>query len=79
MPISFCEKIAESGSQVVIPPKRNRTFKRSYEAELYKERNVIEGFFNKLKYFRRVATRCDKLLANFLGFVKLAAIAISLR
>ena len=36
----FCEKIAEAGSQVVIPPKRNRTFKRSYDAELYKERNT---------------------------------------
>ena len=63
----------------VIPPKRNRTFKRPYDAELYKERNIIERFFNKLKQFRRVATRYDKLLANFMGFVKLAAIAIWLK
>jgi putative transposase len=41
----------------VIPPKRNRTFKRAYDVELYKERNIIERFFNKLKQFRRVATR----------------------
>jgi putative transposase len=75
----FCEKVAEAGSQVVIPPKRNRTFQRPYDADLYKERNVIERFFNKLKHFRRVATRYDKLLANFMGFVKLAAIAIWLR
>ena len=72
----LCDKIAESGAQPVIPPKRNRTFKRPYDAELYKERNIIERFFNKLKQFRRVATRYDKLLANFMGFVKLAAIAI---
>lgn len=43
------------------------------------KRNIIERFFNKLKQFRRVATRYDKLLANFMGFVKLAAIAIWLR
>jgi transposase len=53
--------------------------KRPYDAELHKERNVIERFFNKLKQFRRVATRYDKLLVNFMGFVKLAAIAIWLR
>jgi putative transposase len=51
----LCARIAESGAQPVIPPKRNRTFKRPYDAELYKERNTIERFFNKLKHFRRVA------------------------
>jgi putative transposase len=52
----LCDKIAESGGEPVIPPKRNRTFKRPYDAALYKERNIIERFFNKLKQFRRVAT-----------------------
>jgi putative transposase len=75
----LCERIAASGGEIVIPPKRNRTVKRPYDAELYKERNIIERFFNKLKQFRRVATRYDKLLANFMGFVKLAAIAIWLK
>ena len=70
------DKLAATGAEIVIPPKRNRKVQRSYDAELYKERNVIERFFNKLKQFRRVATRYDKLLANFMGFVKLAAIAI---
>ena len=60
------EKIAETGSEVVIPPKRNRIIKRRYDPDLYKERNIIERFFNKLKQFRRVATRYDKLLANFM-------------
>jgi transposase len=46
------------------PTQAEQTFKRPYDAELYKERNVIERFFNKLKQFRRVATRYDKLLAN---------------
>jgi transposase len=49
------------------------------DIDLYKERNIIERFFNKLKQFRRVATRYDKLLVNFMGFVKLAAIAIWLK
>jgi putative transposase len=75
----LCDRIAKTGGEVVIPPKRNRTFKRRYDAELYKERNIIERFFSKLKQFRRVATRYDKLLANFMGFVKLAAIAIWLK
>jgi transposase len=73
------DSIHAVGAKVVIPPKRNRNEQRKYDADLYKERNIIERFFNKLKQFRRVATRYDKLLANFIGFVKLAAIAIWLR
>lgn len=73
------DQFANRGAKVVIPPKRNRKVQRPYDADLYKERNRIERFFNKLKQFRRVATRYDKLLVNFMGFVKLAAIAIWLR
>jgi putative transposase len=73
------EKINGLGSEIVIPPKRNRKVQRSYDADLYKERNLVARLFNKLKQFRRVATRYDKLLVNFMGFVKLAAIAIWLK
>lgn len=73
------DRIAQTGTRIVIPPQRNRKIQRPYDTELYKQRNIIERFFNKLKQFRRVATRYDKLLANFMGFVKLAAIAIWLR
>jgi putative transposase len=72
----LCEKIVGQGSEVVIPSRRHRKTPRPYDADLYKERNLIERFFNKLKQFRRIATRYDKLLQNFMGFVKLAAIAI---
>jgi putative transposase len=72
-------RLAGTGAEVAIPPRYNRKVQRSYDADLYKERNRIECFFSKLKQFRRVATRYDKLLANFMGFVKLAAIAIWLR
>jgi len=73
------ERVTQTGADAVIPPKRNRKLQRSYDIDLYKERNIIERFFNKLKQFRRVATRYDKLLVNFMGFVKLAAIAIWLK
>jgi len=75
----LANRITEAGAEVVIPPKRNRKLQRDYDVDLYKERNRIERFFNKLKQFRRVATRYDKLPANFMDFVKLAAIAIWLR
>ena len=78
-PITYATESPKAAENPFIPPKRNRTIKRPYDAELYKERNIIERFFNKLKQFRRVATRFDKLLANFMGFVKLAAIAIWLK
>ena len=61
------------------PTKRNRKVQRPCDTGLYKERNRIERFFSKLKQFRRVATRYDKLLVNFMGFVKLVAIAIWLK
>ncbi|RWI87882.1 MAG: hypothetical protein EOR22_27665 [Mesorhizobium sp.] len=65
--------------KIVIPTKRNRKVLRPYDAHLYKKRSIIERFFCKLKQFRRVATRYDKLLANFMGFVTRAAIANWLR
>lgn len=46
---------------------------------LYKAHNVIERFFNKLKFFRRIATRYDKLGSTFLAMIKLAAIRLYLR
>lgn len=76
---ALIEKLGKQGCEAAIPPKRNRKIQRDYDKHLYKERNLIERFFNKLKQFRRVATRYDKLLANFMGFVKLAAIAIWLK
>ena len=62
---------------IQLMPNRKRL--PAFSAWLYRQRNAIERFFNKLKQFRRVATRYDKLLVNFMGFVKLAAIAIWLK
>ena len=73
------QAIRDAGAEPVIPPRSNRKAARPHDKDLYRERNLIERFFSKLKQFRRVATRTDKLLANYEGFVPLAAIAILLR
>jgi len=67
------------GAQAVIPPKANRKIQREYDAELYKERNLVERLFNKLKHFRRVATRYDKTAVAFLAFVHVASICLWLK
>ncbi len=68
------ETIQNTGAKVCIPPKRNRITQRDYDKDLYKERNQVECMFGKLEEFRRVATRYDKLITSFMGFVKRAAI-----
>jgi transposase len=50
-----------------------------FSPHLYRDRNLVERFVNKIKQCRRVATRYDKLAANYLAFVKLAAIRLWLR
>jgi transposase len=53
---------------------------RSASARIYnRARNLIERFFNKIKQYRRVATRYDKLAANYLAFIKIASIRVWLR
>ncbi len=62
----------------VIPPKANRKTPRDCDFALYCERNLVERFFNKLKHFRAIATRYDKLARNFLAGVQLASAMILL-
>ncbi len=62
-----------------IPPKANRKDPICFSKYLYRLRNLVERFFNKLKQFRRIATRYDKLAENFLAAIKLASIRIWLR
>ena len=75
----FHQAIETIGAESVIKPRHNRVELRPFHTAIYKQRNLIERFFSKLKHFRRVATRYDKLLANFMGFVTIAAIAITIR
>ena len=59
-------------AEAQIPSNPSRTRPCPLDAQLYAERRLIENFFNRLKRFRRVALRCEKTLAAFMGFVHLA-------
>jgi len=68
----------ELGYETIVPPKCNRLHKWEYDRELYKRRNEIERFFRRLKRFRRIFTRYDKLDIVYSGFVLFAMIIDSL-
>jgi transposase len=66
-------------AEPVISPRPDRAVKHRCDPRLYKERNGVERMFARLKQFRRVATRYDKLISHFRGFVLIAAIVLWLR
>ena len=74
----FVDTLTQRGITPVIPPKANRKTKRACDFALYCERNLIERFFNKIKHYRAIATRYDKLARNFLAAVQLVAAIILL-
>lgn len=67
------------GGRAHIPTQRDRKVQRSVDPAIYRQRNQVERFFCKLKHFRRVATRFDKLARNFLAAVLLASTRLWLR
>ena len=67
------------GFAPVVPPLRTRTAPWKYDRQLYKRRNEVERLFRRLKGFRRIFTRYDKLDAIFLGFITFALIVEALR
>lgn len=73
------DELKEKDCEAVIPPKKNRKKQRSYDKHLYKERHLIECFFNKIKQFRRVFSRFDKNKMSYLSFINFASILIWLR
>ncbi len=66
-------KVESRGVAPNIPPKINRRWKRCFSPYLYRDRNAIERMFGRIKDFRRIATRYDRLAQNFLAAVCLAA------
>ncbi len=76
---AIIEMIEATGARGHIPTQRDRKQQRSVDRQLYRQRNLVERFFNKLKHFRRIATRFDKLARNYLAAVLLASIRIRLR
>lgn len=70
------EPLKNAGIKAVIPPSKSRKDQRSYDKKMYKKRHKIENFFGKLKQYRAIATRYDKLANVFLGSIYLAASVI---
>lgn len=70
--------LAERGIKPCIPPRRNRKSPARFSKASYRKRHLVENFFERMKNFRRVATRYDKLAETFFGFACLAATIVSL-
>lgn len=76
---ALVERIEARGAVAVIPTQKSRAVQRAVDEHWYRERNVCERFWSKVKQYRRVATRYEKKAANFLAFVKVAAIMVLLK
>ncbi len=72
-------EIEGRGAAAVIPTQKDREVQRAIDRHVYRERNVVERFWSKVKQSRRVATRYDKKAQNFLAFVKVAAVMVLLQ
>jgi transposase len=68
----FRGAVAASGGTAVIPSTANRSQPLPYDKRIYKERNLIERFINKIKHYRRIATRYDKTSLSYLSVLYLA-------
>ena len=76
---NFVEWLKSLGAIPNIPSRETNKEQRECDWHLYKERHLVECFFQKIKQFRRVATRYDKLAKTFLGFVYLASVLVLLK
>ena len=72
----FREQISAQGAIACIKPRCNRKVDIPFDKEQYKERQLVECFFQKIKRYRRIATRYDKLAKRFLAFIYFACILI---
>jgi transposase len=76
---ALVDAIEAGGAEAVIPTRKNRTEQREIDPHLYRERNVVERFWSKVKQYRRVATRYEKKAANFLAFAWVAALVVMMK
>jgi transposase len=75
----FVRFILEHGSVPVIPSRQRRKVPRAHDTWLYRERALVECFINKIKHYRRIFSRFDKLAGHYLGFLSFASALIWLR
>jgi transposase len=71
---AFIAYIEALEAEAVIPSKKNRIIQREIDTNLYADRNKIERFFNRIKHYRRIATRYEKTARNYLAFLHVASI-----
>ena len=76
---AFVALVEQRNAEAIIPPRRNRKEQRPYDQHLYKERHLIECFINKIKHYRGVFSRFDKLARRYLSFILFASTLIWLR
>ena len=67
------DALNKAGAVAVIPSRRTASSPRKIDRDLYKDRNIVERYFNKIKRFKRIATRYYKLAQNYQGFLNLIA------
>ena len=72
-------RIAKAGAAAVIPSTRSRSQAIPYDKQIYQERNLVERFFNKIKHFRRIATRYEKTAISFAAMLFAVGAVIWLR
>jgi len=71
------QQLKDRQMDAVIPPRSNRKTPLDYDKELEKQRNKVERFINRMKQFRRIATRVELLKATFLAFIHLVAACVA--
>lgn len=76
---SVLDLIEAHGGRGHIPTQRDRKVQRSVDPAIYRQRNLIERFFNKLKHFRKIATRYEKTSRNYLAAVLIASSRLWMR
>ena len=75
----FIDKIVKADAEAIIPSHRRALIEREYDVWLYRERHLIECFINKIKHYRRIFSRFEKLSSRYLGFLQLVGALIWLR
>jgi len=76
---AFRQSLGKHGIKPIIPCKRNRINQTPHDKHIYKERNIVERFFQKIKRFRRIATRYDKTARMYLTGIMFASILLALK
>ena len=77
--VEFLQSVLSIGATAVIPPRSNRKTPQEYDEYLYRERHLVECFINKIKHYRHIFSRFDKLSSRFLGFLSFVGALIWLK